>query len=124
MSGVPEELTVLSLRRKPDFVETSYVNSLCERAMFYAKAGYPLHFSGPAGTGKTTLAMHVASQLGRPVVLIHGDDEFGSSDLIGGQLGYRASRVVDNNLHSVVKTEEHVSKVWMDNCVTTACKFG
>jgi nitric oxide reductase NorQ protein len=122
--GVPEELTVLSLRRKPDFVDTPYVRSLCERAGFYAQAGYPVHFSGPAGTGKTTLAMHVAAELGRPVMLVHGDDEFGSSDLIGGQLGYRASRVVDNFIHSVVKTEENVSKVWMDNRITTACKFG
>jgi nitric oxide reductase NorQ protein len=124
MLGIPDELTVLSLRRKPDFVDTPYVCGLSERAVFYAKAGYPVHFSGPAGTGKTTLAMHVASELGRPVVLIHGDDEFGSSDLIGGQLGYRASRVVDNYIHSVVKTEENVSKVWMDNRITTACKFG
>lgn len=124
MLGIPDELTVLSLRRKPDFVDTSYVTGLSERAVFYARAGYPVHFSGPAGTGKTTLAMHVASELGRPVVLIHGDDEFGSSDLIGGQLGYRASRVVDNFIHSVVKTEENVSKVWMDNRITTACKYG
>ena len=124
MIGIPDELTVLSLRRKPDFVETPYVASLTERAIFYAQAGYPVHFSGPAGTGKTTLAMHVASELGRPVILIHGDDEFGSSDLIGGQLGYRASRVVDNYIHSVVKTEENVSKVWMDNRITTACKYG
>ncbi len=124
MIAAPEEMTVLSLRRKSDFVETSYVSNLSERAVFYAKAGYPVHFSGPAGTGKTTLAMHLAAELGRPVVLIHGDDEFGSSDLIGGQMGYRASRVVDNYIHSVVKTEENVSKVWMDNRITTACKFG
>jgi gas vesicle protein GvpN len=124
MTEASEDLTVLSLQRKPDFVETSYVHGLCERAMFYAQAGYPVHFSGPAGTGKTTLAMHVAATLGRPVILIHGDDEFGSSDLIGGQLGYRSSRLVDNYIHSVVKTEENVSKVWMDNRVTTACKLG
>lgn len=116
--------TVLSLDRKPDFVETPYVRNIAQRALFYLSAGYPIHFSGPAGTGKTTLAMHVAAALGRPVILVHGDDEFGSSDLIGGQLGYRATRVVDNFIHSVVKTEENVSKVWMDNRITTACKFG
>ena len=88
------------------------------------QAGYPVHFSGPAGTGKTTLAMHVAAQLGRPVVLIHGDDEFGSSDLVGGQLGYRSTRVVDNFIHSVVKTEENVSKTWVDHRLTNACKYG
>jgi gas vesicle protein GvpN len=119
-----EDLSVLSLKRKPDFVESVSVAGVAERAFFYLKAGYPVHFSGPAGTGKTTLAMHVAALLGRPVMLIHGDDEFGSSDLIGGQLGYRSTKVVDNYIHSVIKKEENVSKTWVDNRLTTACKYG
>jgi len=32
--------------------------------------------------------------------------------------------VVNNYIHFVVKTEEPVSTVWMDNRVATACKFG
>ncbi|MGB3194405.1 MAG: AAA family ATPase, partial [Phycisphaerae bacterium] len=54
------------------FVLTPYVKEITERALAYLKAGYPVHFAGPAGTGKTTLAFHVAAQLGRPVTLIHG----------------------------------------------------
>lgn len=119
-----DDLNVLSLKQRPDFVQTPCVRSIAERAMSYLQAGYPVHFSGPAGTGKTTMAMHVAAQIGRPVVLIHGDDEFGSSDLIGGQLGYRSTRVVDNFIHSVMKTEENVSKTWVDHRLTSACKFG
>jgi gas vesicle protein GvpN len=119
-----DDLNVLSLKQKPDFVQTPCVQSLTERAQCYLQAGFPVHFSGPAGTGKTTLAMHVAAQLGRPVVLIHGDDEFGSSDLVGGQLGYRSTRVVDNFIHSVMKTEENVSKTWVDHRLTNACKYG
>lgn len=119
-----EDLNILSLKQRPDFVQTPCVRSLGERAMCYLQAGYPVHFSGPAGTGKTTMAMHVAAQIGRPVVLIHGDDEFGSSDLVGGQLGYRSTRVVDNFIHSVMKTEENVSKTWVDHRLTNACKFG
>ena len=119
-----DDLNVLSLKQRPDFVQTACVRSLGDRAMCYLQAGYPIHFSGPAGTGKTTMAMHVAAQLGRPVVLIHGDDEIGSSDLIGGQLGYRSTRVVDNFIHSVMKTEENVSKTWVDHRLTNACKFG
>lgn len=119
-----EDLTVLALKQRSNFVETRYVRNLTERALYYVQAGYPVHFSGAAGTGKTTLAMHVAAQLNRSVILIHGDDEFGSSDLIGGQLGYRSTKLVDNYIHSVVKQEESVSKVWVDNRLTTACKYG
>lgn len=119
-----EELTALSLKQKANFVDTPSVQNVTDRALWYLKAGYPVHFSGPAGTGKTTLAMHVAAKIGRPVILIHGDDEFGSSDLIGGQLGYRSTQVIDNFIHSVVKREENVSKVWVDNRLTTACKHG
>ena len=119
-----EELTVLTLDKKPDFVETPYIRSLTTRAVDYIRAGYPVHFSGPAGTGKTTLAMHVAALLGKQVILIYGDDEFGSSDLIGGQTGYRSTKVIDNYIHSVLKQEESVSKQWVDNRLTTACKYG
>jgi len=119
-----EELTVLTLEKKPDFVETPYIKGITNRALDYIRAGYPIHFSGAAGTGKTALAMHVAAKLGRQVILIHGDDEFGSSDLIGGQTGYRSTKVVDNYIHSVLKQEENVSKQWVDNRLTTACKYG
>jgi gas vesicle protein GvpN len=119
-----EELTVLTLEKKADFVETPYIRGIADRALDYIRAGYPVHFSGPAGTGKTALAMHVAASLGRQVILIHGDDEFGSSDLIGGQTGYKSTKIVDNYIHSVLKQEENVSKQWVDNRLTTACKYG
>ncbi len=83
-----------------------------------------MHFSGAAGTGKTTLAFHVAARLGRPVILINGDDEFGSSDLIGKDAGYRKSKLVDNYIHSVLKTEENMNTLWVDNRLTTACQNG
>jgi nitric oxide reductase NorQ protein len=106
------------------FVSTSYVEELTARALTYLEVGYPLHFAGPAGTGKTTLAFHVAANLGRPVILVHGDDEFGSSDLIGRDIGYRKSKLIDNFIHSVLKAEENMSAVWMDNRLTTACRHG
>ncbi len=108
-----EEPTVLSLDPEENFVETSQVRNLTERALSYLKAGYPVHFSGLAGTGKTTLAMHVARKLGQPTMLIFGDDEFGSSDLIGGEHGYRSRRVIDRFISRVLKTEEDVSTRWV-----------
>ncbi len=107
-----------------DFVETPYVENLTRRALNYIRAGFPVHLRGPSGTGKTTLAMHLASQLGRPVVMIHGDEEFTTSDLIGGEHGYRARRVVDRFVSRVLKTEEDLTKRWVDNRLTVACKYG
>ncbi|MBI4498611.1 MAG: gas vesicle protein GvpN, partial [Chloroflexi bacterium] len=86
--------------------------------------GYPVHFRGASGSGKTTLALHVAHLIGRPVMLICGDDEFGTSDLIGGQSGYRRRKVIDNFVHSVLKTEEDLAHHWVDNRLTVACREG
>ena len=77
--------TVLEPRSLPNFVDTPYIQDIAERAMAYIAAGFPIHFRGISGTGKTTLAMHVASMIGRPVVMIHGDEEFSTSDLVGGR---------------------------------------
>lgn len=107
-----------------EFVATSFVQDVTERALAYLRAGYVVHFAGPAGTGKTTLAFHVAAQLARPVTLIHGDDEFGSSDLIGRDTGYRKHKLIDNYIHSVMKTEEETRSLWMDSRLTTACQRG
>jgi gas vesicle protein GvpN len=106
------------------FVVTPQVEELIERASAYLEAGYPINLSGPAGTGKTTLALHVAAKSGRPVMLIHGDDEFGSSDLVGNDMGYRRNRLVDQYVHSVLKEEETMRTLWIDNRLTTACRHG
>jgi len=107
-----------------EFVLTPHIQALTERALSYLNVGYAVHFAGLAGTGKTTLALHVAAQIARPVVLIHGDDEFGSSDLIGKESGYRKYKLYDNYIHSVVKTEESLSTLWEDHRLTTACLNG
>ena len=107
-----------------EFVNSSYIRELTDRALSYLAVGYPIHLSGPAGTGKTTLAFHIATQLGQPVSLIHGDDEFGSSDLVGKNAGFKKSKIVDNYIHTVLKTEEEMTTSWQDNRLTTACRNG
>jgi len=114
----------LALRPRSDFVETPQVEELARRAIAYLDAGFPVHFRGPAGTGKTTLALHVAAQLGRPVMLITGDEEFATSDLVGGQYGYHYRKVVDRFIHTVQKYEEDAVQRWVDNRLTTACREG
>ncbi len=121
---IEELTTVLEPRALPHFVETKLVKDITERALAYIQAGFPLHFRGASGTGKTTLAMHVAGKIGHPVVMIHGDEESSTSDLIGGEYGYRIRKVIDNFIHSVLKTEEDMTKRWVDNRLTVACKYG
>lgn len=106
------------------FVETPAIRSLLERALTYLRCGLAVHFSGPAGTGKTTLALQVAGRLGRPVILVQGDDLLTSADLVGGVYGYRRVRVVDNYVRSVWKTQEDVWERWTDNRLTIACRKG
>ncbi|MCF8345464.1 MAG: gas vesicle protein GvpN [Bacteroidales bacterium] len=116
--------TVLKPNPLPDFVETPYIESITWRARNYIKAGFPVHFRGPSGTGKTTIAMHLASKIGRPVVIIHGDAEFKTSDLIGGENGYSYRKLNDRFIHSVHKIEENMTKKWVNNRLTQAVKYG
>jgi nitric oxide reductase NorQ protein len=115
---------VLILRESDTFVETPYIRELTERAVSYLKAGFPLNLSGPAGVGKTTLAFHVAAQLGRPGVLMCGDYEYATSDLVGKLQGYHKKYSRDNFIRSVLKTDETMTQQWVDNRLTTACQFG
>lgn len=122
--GMHELNTVLEPSPLPDFVETNYVKDITDRAYLYIKAGFPVHFRGPSGTGKTTFAMHLANKIGRPVVIIHGDAEFKTSDLIGGEQGYRIRMIDDRFIHSVRKYEENMTKQWVNNRLAVAIKYG
>mgnify|MGYP001610238811 CR=1 FL=1 len=119
-----ELTTILEPRALPDFVETHYIKNVTRRALAYVKAGFPLHFRGTTGTGKTTLAMHIAGIIGRPVIMLHGDEEFSTSDLVGAEYGFHSKRLVDNFIHTVLKTEEDMTRKWADNRLTVACKHG
>jgi gas vesicle protein GvpN len=107
-----------------NFVDTPAIHRLTKRALRYLHAGFSIHLRGPAGTGKTTLAIHLANLLERPIVLMFGDDEYKSSDLIGNQRGYNRKKVVDNFIHNVVKVEDEYRQSWADARLTTACRQG
>jgi gas vesicle protein GvpN len=115
--------TVLQARPR-NFVSTPAVERIARRALRYLQSGYSVHLRGPAGTGKTTLALHLADLLSRPIMLVFGDDEFKTSDLIGNQSGYTRKKVVDNYIHSVVKVEDELRHNWVDSRLTLACREG
>jgi len=114
----------LSVSPSEEFIETPSVKKIIDRAMSYLEAGFPVHFTGPTGTGKSTLALHLAYKLDQPMMLMFGDEEFGTADLVGDTMGYRKRKLIDNFIHSVLKTEEDVLQRWVDNRLTTACKEG
>lgn len=106
------------------FVNTPSIERIVKRALRYLQSGFSVHLRGPAGTGKTTLALHLADLLARPMMLLYGDDEFKTSDLIGNQTGYTRKKVVDNFIHSVVKVEDELRHNWVDSRLTLACREG
>ncbi|MFN7290235.1 MAG: gas vesicle protein GvpN [Pirellula sp.] len=126
LSGLPTQSSTADFipQPGPDFVATEAVQELTNRALAYIEIGYAVHLSGPAGTGKTTLALHIASKIGRRCTLLHGDDELRGSDLLGKDAGFRRQSVRDNYVSSILKTEETVSLMWSNNRLTTACEQG
>lgn len=119
-----EAIPYLSPRAGDDFVETAPLKKIIERALKYLGAGFPVHFRGISGTGKTTLALRVAELLGQPVQLLHGDEEYTTSHLIGSESGYHKRSIRDNFIASVLKIEEDSIKYWVDNRLTVAVEQG
>lgn len=119
-----ESSMIIEPAQDKDYVLTPYIKDLVDHAMAYLKADFPLHFSGPAGTGKSALAFYVACKLNQPIVIMHGDEEFGTSDLVGGQYGFKSKKLRDQYIHSVLKAEEEVKRTWVDHRLTIACRYG
>lgn len=107
-----------------NFIEIPQFQSIIQRSIVYLQAGFAVHFCGSAGTGKTALALHVAKILGSPVMLLHGNDEYKSSDLVGNNYGIHKKKVFDNYIHNVWKAEESVNQIWHDGKLTKACRLG
>ncbi|KPV63531.1 MAG: AAA domain (dynein-related subfamily) [Candidatus Bathyarchaeota archaeon BA2] len=106
------------------FVETEQVRRLKDRVKLWIKVGYPPHIVGPTGCGKTTLAMQVARELGRPTVWINGDEQMTTTDLIGGYSEMEAESVRDRFVHNVMLAKDRTKFTWVDNPLTLACKYG
>ena len=85
-STASDELDPLqTLVRRIEGMATEGLADIERRGLSYLQAGYPLHLRGPAGSGKTTLALRIAEQLKRPIVLLVGDASFDTRRLVGGE---------------------------------------
>lgn len=99
-------------------------NHVTQRSLRYLSIGYPVHFTGPSGVGKTTLALHVAKQLDKPITFISGNKEMTNEDLIGAFNGYTHHKMKDQFVSTVYKVEENVSESWNEGRLYEAVKNG
>jgi nitric oxide reductase NorQ protein len=112
------------LTPRTDLFENPQLTSIGDRALIYLNAGIPVHLRGPAGTGKTTMAMQLAARLGRPAVLLTGDDSLTPGHLVGREIGTKSRQVVDRYVHSVHKIETETTSMWSDAVLTQAVVEG
>ncbi|MGD0105856.1 MAG: AAA family ATPase, partial [Rhodopila sp.] len=124
-STASDELDPLQmLVQRIEGMATEGLADIERRGLSYLRAGYPLHLRGPAGSGKTTLALRIAEQLKRPILLLVGDASFDTRRLVGGEEVTRTKRVVDRYISSVMKVENQTNAVWLDRALTVACTEG
>lgn len=106
------------------FVKTEKIEEIITRTIKYIKAGYPVHFVGPSGIGKTSLALQIASQMNRPVTIIRGHHELSNKDLLGQHYGITKKEIIDNYIHSVYKREQIIKPIWVQGQLIEAVKHG
>lgn len=111
-------------RRPGAFCDTEEVRAIVSRGMGCLDAGVPVHLRGPAGIGKTALAIRMAAELGRPMSLLTGHEGLTSKDLVGREVGHSESIVVDKYIQSVRRKQTERRIDWRDAMLADAMRRG
>lgn len=114
----------LGFRATDTFFENAEISNLIKRALFYARAGVPIHFQGTAGRGKTSLAIETARRLGRPVSVMTGNDWLDVDDMIGREVGQTTTSVVDKYIQRVRRSEQTCRLDWENSVLAEAMLAG
>ena len=89
-----------------DFVLTPAIEDLPRACTIFSKSAIRCIWRVPPAPARPRWLFMWPPNCGRPVTLIHGDDEFGSSDLIGRDTGYRRREWWTTSSIPWCKTEE------------------
>ena len=106
------------------FFEDDGIRNILSRAVDYARAGVCVHLCGTAGLGKTSLALRVGKELGRPVAFMTGNEWLSTDHFVGREIGSTTSTVVDKYVQSVRRTEKETRQDWRSSLLATAMKNG
>lgn len=112
------------LSRGDRFFENENIRAFIDRAAAYARSGVPLHLTGPAGMGKTSYAIKIAEEFGRPVSFMSGNEWLTSQDFIGREVGQSESTIVDKYVQSVRRTETNTRRDWKDAILAVSMRNG
>lgn len=112
------------LARGRDFFMDDAIRAIADKAALYARAGASVHFRGMAGSGKTSLAFHVAESLGRPISFLAGNNWLTATDFIGKEIGQSSVSVVDRYVQTVRRTESVTRSEWKGSMLATAMERG
>jgi len=119
---LPSEIVERLARR--EIFEDPELASLRSRALAYLRAGVAVHFRGRAGMGKTSMALRLAGDLGRPVALVTGDQGLSARDLVGRELGSERKMLQDSYVQRVKKLHETTRAAWCDGVLTESMEKG
>lgn len=106
------------------YFEDDLLKQLVGRVRDYAEAGICVHLCGPAGLGKTALAVRVAQEMGRPFAFMTGNEWLSAHDFLGREVGNSTSTVVDKYVQSVRRTERQNRIDWGSSVLASAMKNG
>ena len=112
------------LSRKDSFHTTPAIKTLLRKATDYVRAGVTINLAGTAGLGKTTLALRIAEEIGRPVSFMTGNQWLTTRDFVGREVGQTERTVIDKYVQSVRRTETESRSDWKSAILALSMQRG
>ena len=112
------------LSRKDTFHSTPKIKTLLRKATDYVRAGVTVNLAGSAGLGKTTLALRIAEDIGRPVAFMTGNQWLTTKDFVGREVGQTERTVIDKYVQSVRRTETESRSDWKSAILALSMQRG